>query len=88
MSVCDRGWKNETKECPCMIVPKRAYHYCALGVYTQDDTMLSGFKEPDSCPYAPILKVLVEARGVHNFTGKEIKRHNVHYEEIKFWIRR
>ena len=90
MSVCDSGW-GEFLTCPCLIS-----RGCSMGVFERnhyDDGTEVGeaIERTDSinCPYASILKLLLEAEEVsepkvtYRFDG--VSKYD---EMVAFWIRR
>jgi len=108
MSACDEGWGGDESDeydderyCPC------AYRYggegravgCRLKVWHE---WLKGISEsrtpPDYCSYAPILKLLVEAKEIlkteiapitdEYFDRGMIRRYPIEPLEVKFWVRR
>lgn len=64
MSVCVKGWKNVTRECPCFqrdgniqSSTRSGYTYtCKMGMFCS----LVEDKLPTSCPHAPALRAVVE----------------------------
>ena len=80
MSVCDEGWiedKFHHEECPALDFmyeglcatdenkDGRWEPHCKMGVFCSCEH--HGDKLPDACPYAPILKLLAEAKEVEEF---------------------
>ena len=91
MSVCDG--------CPCvsyiMVEGERHYH---CGLIKQPDGWFMG-EGASTCPYAPILKLLMEAVEVSNEEKMKTTKHVFGemaiqdlkakgWERVKFWIRR
>jgi len=90
MSVCD-DWPNTgSNQSKCWFWrPYIKGAYCDLGLF---ENAYQHKDEPDTCPYAPILKLLAEAKEV---TTDEIKASewsvSLPIENIdwcEFWIRR
>ena len=83
MSECDEGWTYQEPT----ICPAYKYDHCGLGMgceYEGDQPW-----EPDTCPYAPILKLLAEAKEVdHLYINKSPDQLGKGGERVSFWIRR
>ena len=100
MSVCDEGW-GDFLTCPCLIS-----RGCSMGVFERnhyDDGTEVGeaIERTDSinCPYASILKLLLEAVEVSSEEKMKTTKHVFGemaiqdlkakgWERVEFWIRR
>ena len=96
MRACDEGWPEKIGNrmlgyCPCL---SETWMECQLGVLPDNlDALL-----PDEiiiCPYAPILKLLAEAKEVKGPNDKSAMRYKtIHgdtmeeWESYTFWVRR
>jgi len=95
MSVCLDGF-GEMKECPCFDTyawNETSWYVCNLNAFVQRKQS-EGL--PDTCPYAPILKLLAEAVEIKEFetweglmrldeNGNDL---NEGWQKVEFWIRR
>ena len=106
MSVCDEGWTEDKfhhEECPALDFmyeglcatdenkDGRWEPHCKMGVFCSCEH--HGDKLPDACPYAPILKLLAEAKEVGPLMIVSdlldtTPRSSYGKERVTFWIRR
>ena len=86
MSVCDEGWETRNGFCPAIQKVRGFRVHCGMGIFYEEQP-LGGLIYPDTCPYAPILKLLAEAKEVGPINVKHDKdRGDIRY--LNFWVRR
>ena len=86
MSIC-KDYK-KSYECPALKWAETEYFYCDLVNISHTDRVED---LPDTCPYAPILKLLAEAKEVDDFNIGSKMYHqddNSAWRYVSFWIRR
>ncbi|MBW2561231.1 MAG: hypothetical protein JRE40_10320 [Deltaproteobacteria bacterium] len=83
MSVCDEGWNNHKRRCPVI-------DWVDNGICDVTKSFLA-FNEVDTCAFAPILKLLVEAKEVGNTIVIDHDPKTLLGDwdaHVEFWIRR
>jgi len=105
MSICDEGWDSYPKRigekqfCPAAIkVFDEVDSICGCGLFVWHEWQPLPWKDkkpPDTCPYAPILKLLAGAKEVKGPNDKSAMRYKtIHgdtmeeWESYTFWVRR
>jgi len=104
MSICDEGWDSYPKRigekqfCPAAIkVFDEVDSICGCGLFVWHEWQPLPWKDkkpPDTCPYAPILKLLAEATDIDDL---KVEQHipqsygdpvSDKWSVVTFWMRR
>ena len=99
MSACDEGWDSypdriqEKQFCPAAIkVFDDVDGICGCGLFVWHEWQPLPWKDkklPDTCPYAPILKKLAEAKEVKSGNDTDVADlMNPDWERFEFWIKK
>jgi hypothetical protein len=91
MSECFGKEWGEIQDCPALHWDEIVHYYCK---YRQFASIAEDEDLPDTCPYAPILKLLAEATDIDNL---KVEQHvpqsygdpvSDKWSVVTFWIRR